>query len=102
MPKIRLTPEALQTKANELTSCMEDQRKVISDIATLINEVVEDWKGKAQEAFKAAFDEAKPVYDKFADPDMTNFIQFLNNYAKTMETLDVGQSTKAGNLTVGA
>ena len=100
MPKIRLTPEILQGKANELIACKEDQRKVIEDIARLIDEVVADWAGKAQEKFIAAFNDARPIYEKFADPDLDGFIKFLNNYALTMETLDAGQGTKAP--TVGA
>ncbi len=95
MPKIRLTPEILQGKANELTGCMEDQRQIINDIAKLIDEVVADWEGQAQKKFIAAFNEAKPIYDKFADPDLRVFVDFLNNYALTMETLDAGQGTKA-------
>lgn len=101
MPKIRLTPETLQAKANELEACKDDQRQVIADVATLIHDVVGDWKGKAQEAFIARFDEVKPVYDQFADPDLTEFVHFLNNYAMTMETLDVGHATRAANLNAG-
>ena len=101
MPKIKLTPDTLREKAGELNVCMEDQRKVISDVASLINNLVSDWQGKAQEAFIAAFEDVKPIYDKFADPDMTSFIGFLNNYANTMEDLDVGHSTKASGLTTG-
>jgi len=100
MPKIRLTPEIIQGKANELTACMEDQRQIIRDITKLIDEVVADWAGKAQEKFIAAFNEAKPIYEKFADPDLTSFVDFLNSYAMTMENLDAGQGTKTP--TVGA
>lgn len=89
MPKIRLTPEALQQKANEVTQCQEDQRKVIDDVASLINDIVADWEGEAQKGFIAAFESVRPTYEKFA-PDLSAFASFLTNYSQTMEYLDVG------------
>ena len=95
MPRIKLTPEILQGKADQLTGCMEDQRQIIRDITNLINEVVADWEGQAQKKFIADFEEARPVYEKFADPDLTRFVEFLKSYAMTMENLDAGQGTKS-------
>ena len=89
MPKIRLTPDVLQQKASEVTQCMDDQRQVIADVASLIEEVVADWEGEAQKGFINAFENVRPTYEKFA-PDLSNFANFLTNYSQTMEYLDVG------------
>ena len=89
MPKIRLTPEVLKQKSTEVTQCMDDQRQVIADVASLINDVVSDWEGEAQKGFIQAFENVRPTYEKFA-PDLSNFATFLSNYADTMEYLDVG------------
>ena len=89
MPKIRLTPDALQEKANQVKQCQEEQRQVISDVASLIDEIVSDWEGEAQKGFINAFENARPTYDKFV-PDLEAFSEFLTNYSQTMEYLDVG------------
>lgn len=89
MPKIRLTPEVLKTKAGEVQQCQQDQAEIINSVQEIIDNVVGDWEGEAQKGFKQAFDMAKPVYEKFA-PDLAKFADFLKNYADTMEYLDVG------------
>ena len=89
MPKIRLTSDVLQAKANELRQCQEEQKEIINSVQGVINDVVADWEGEAQKGFIQAFDAAKPAYEKFA-PDLEKFAEFLNNYAQTMEYLDVG------------
>ena len=89
MPKIRLTSDVLKQKAGEITQCMDDQKAVINDVARLIDEVVADWEGEAQKGFIAAFENVRPTYEKFA-PDLSDFANFLNNYANTFEYVDVG------------
>ena len=89
MPKIRLTSDVLKQRAGEVTQCMEDQQEIIRTVSRVIDEVVAEWEGEAQKGFISAFNEARPVYEKFA-PDLSNFADFLNNYANTMEYLDVG------------
>ena len=89
MPKIRLSPDALQAKANEVRQCQEEQKEIINSVQQLIDNVVADWEGEAQKGFIQAFDAAKPAYEKFA-PDLEKFAEFLKSYADTMEYLDVG------------
>ena len=89
MPKIRLSPDVLTSKAGELQQCQQDQADVIRTVQGVIDNVVADWEGEAQKGFIQAFDAAKPAYEKFA-PDLEKFAEFLNNYAQTMEYLDVG------------
>lgn len=88
MPKILLTPDVLREKATELTQCQEDQQQVIRDVQGLIDDIVSDWEGEAQQKFRAAFERRKVDYDKFA-PDMSRFADFLKNYSETMEYLDI-------------
>ena len=89
MPKIRLTPEVLKSKASEVQQCQQEQAEIIRSVQGVIDNVVADWEGEAQKGFIQAFDAAKPAYEKFA-PDLSKFADFLNSYADTMEYLDVG------------
>ncbi|MBQ6981740.1 MAG: WXG100 family type VII secretion target [Synergistaceae bacterium] len=89
MPKIRLTSDVLKQKSGEVTQCMEEQQEIIRKVAQVISDIVAEWEGEAQKAFIQKFDEARPVYEKFA-PDLSNFANFLTNYAETMEYVDVG------------
>ncbi len=89
MPKIRLTSDVLKQRAGEVTKCMEDQQQIIKMVSNVIDEVVADWEGEAQKGFISAFNQARPIYEKFA-PDLSNFASFLTTYADTMEYLDVG------------
>ena len=88
MPKIRLTPEVLKSKAGEIQQCQQEQVEIINSVQGVIDNVVGDWEGEAQKGFIQAFEAAKPAYQKFA-PDLERFSDFLNNYADTMEYLDV-------------
>ena len=89
MPKIRLTSDVLKQKAGEVMQCHDEQQEIIKSIANLINDVVADWEGEAQKGFINAFESVRPTYEKFGI-DMSAFADFLNNYAGTMEYLDVG------------
>ena len=88
MPKIRLSPDVLTSKAGELQQCQQDQADVIRTVQGVIDNVVADWEGEAQKGFIQAFDAAKPAYEKFA-PDLEKFSDFLKSYADTMEYLDI-------------
>ena len=88
MPKIRVTTEVLQQKANELEQCMEDQRQIIHDVATLIHEVVEDWQGEAQRGFIEAAAQKRPVYERFG-VDLSRFAHHLRDYASRIEYIDL-------------
>ena len=89
MPKIKVNTDALRHKANDLMQCQDDQRQIINDVANLIEDIVSDWEGKAQEGFISAFENARPVYDQF-QVDMAQFASYLEGFASTMEYLDIG------------
>ena len=87
MPKIMLRPEVLRHRATEIVQCMDDQTQIVRDVSMLIEDIVADWHGEAQKAFVGAFENARPVYEKFA-PDLKNFEEFLRRYAAVMEYHD--------------
>lgn len=89
MPRIRVNIDVLRQKANEFTECRNEQRQIIVDVANLIQDILLDWEGEAQTGFISAFETARPMYERFSG-DTSTFVNFLNNYAGTMEHLDVG------------
>lgn len=89
MPRIRVNIDVLRQKANEFTECRNEQRQIIVDVANLIQDILLNWEGEAQTGFISAFETARPMYERFSG-DTSTFVNFLNNYAGTMEYLDVG------------
>ena len=87
MPKIRVYPDALRAKANELILLGEDQREVIRYVSVIMEDLA-DWEGEAQKAFMQAFANVKPVYERFS-VDIYKFANHLVNYANTMEYIDI-------------
>ena len=87
MPKIMLRPEVLRHRASEIVQCMDEQAQIVRDVSALIEDIVADWEGETQKSFIRAFENVRPVYEKFA-PDMGNFEEFLRRYAAVMEYHD--------------
>lgn len=96
MPKIMLSPDSLRSASTTLTNCMNEQQEVINSVANLINEVVSDWEGDAQQGFIEAFERVRPVYESFA-PDLSDFAKFLNDYSNSMEYIDLGGGREIRN-----
>ena len=101
MPKIRLTSDVLKQKASEVAQYHDEQQEIINSVARLIDDVVADWEGEAQKGFIEAFNNVRPTYEKFG-VDMSAFADFLNNYANTMEYIDVGGREDIRSRAAGA
>ncbi len=95
--RIKLTPEALRDGAQRLSQMKADNDDVINRIDGLINGLVAEWHGEAQEAFANSYANKKATFQQFS-LDMEAFVRFLNRYAETMEEQEKMQATKAGSL----
>lgn len=77
MANIRIQPETLRSKANELLNykCTHDDN--MSHVTSLVNGLTDIWEGQALTAFQAAFQEMQPT--------ITNFSNMLEELAKKMQ-----------------
>ncbi len=78
MALIQVTPDLLNSKANELRGLKGQHDEAMSKMRTLIQGLNEVWKGDAQDAFLAKYESMQSTF--------TNFSQMLEEYAKLMNT----------------
>ncbi len=78
MALIQVTPDLLNSKANELRGLKSQHDEAMSKMRTLIQGLNEVWKGDAQDAFLAKYESMQSTF--------TNFSQMLEEYAKLMNT----------------
>lgn len=78
MAIIQVTPELLNSKANEVRSLKATHDDTMAKLRTLVLSLNETWKGEAQDAFVAKFESMQSNF--------TSFSNMLENYAKLMDT----------------
>ncbi len=77
MAKIRITPDELRSKAQEVRGKSQEHEAVIANITSLVNGLNAEWTGAAQDAYVAKFQEMQP---RFSD-----FLELLEAYAMNMD-----------------
>lgn len=78
MALIQVTPDLLNSKANELRTYKDQHDEAMAKMRSLIMGLNEVWKGDAQDAFLAKYESMQSTF--------TNFSQMLEDYAKLMDT----------------
>ena len=78
MALIQVTPDLLNSKANELRTYKDQHDEAMAKMRSLIMGLNEVWKGDAQDAFVAKYESMQPTF--------TTFSQMLEDYAKLMDT----------------
>ena len=78
MALIQVTPDLLNSKANDLRNLKSQHDEAMSKMRTLIMGLNEVWKGDAQDAFVAKYESMQSTFN--------NFSQMLEEYAKLMNT----------------
>ena len=78
MAIIQVTPEVLNSKANEVRSLKAQQDDTMAKLRSLVLALNETWKGEAQDAFVAKFESMQNSF--------TSFSEMLEGYAKLMDT----------------
>ena len=78
MALIQVTPDLLNSKANDLRTLKGQHDEAMAKMRTLIMGLNEIWKGDAQDAFVAKYESMQSTF--------TNFSQMLEDYAKLMNT----------------
>ena len=78
MALIQVTPDLLNSKANELRGLKAQHDEAMSKMRTLILGLNEVFKGDAQDALVAKYESMQPTFN--------NFSQMLEEYAKLLNT----------------
>ncbi len=78
MALIQVSPDLLNSKANELRSLKAQHDEAMTKMRSLIMGLNEVWKGDAQDAFVQKYESMQPTF--------TNFTNMLEDYAKLMDT----------------
>ena len=97
MPLIKLTPELLRDGANRLAKAKEDNQNAIANLNSIVDGLVSDWHGEAQDAFAASYARKKQTFESFS-LDIPNLIEALTRFANTMEDQEKLQAGKAAGL----
>lgn len=64
--QIRVSPETLQTRANEYGKASNDVNTILSNLSNLQEQLRSEWEGAAFQGFDAQFNELKPKVTQFA------------------------------------
>lgn len=79
MAIIQVTPEMLRSKASEVRSIKSNHDNIVNQITSLVRNLNSQWKGAAQDAFLAR-------YNEFNSTTFVTFTNMLEGYAKLMDT----------------
>ncbi len=86
--QIRLTPDDMRGRSREYHSEGEKFQETINNMERLLNQLQEEWEGKASEAFKARFEELKPAFNQTKEL-IDDIAQKLEGTANQLENLDL-------------
>ena len=70
MASIRVTPETLESKGNDLVGYAGDLSDILSSIDSKISEIIDGWDGLSQDAYFDMYTTMKQSLDKF--PELVN------------------------------
>ena len=63
---IRVSPDTLQTGANDYGKASSDVNTILSNLSNLQEQLRSEWEGAAFQSFNAQFNELKPKITQFA------------------------------------
>ena len=92
MANIKITPEMLKGKSNELRGLKTEHEAVMARITNLVNSLGEQWSGDAQQAFQQSYQGMAPTFQKFVEI-LEGYSKLMDKAAQDMESTD--QSIKA-------
>lgn len=95
MAEIRIDPETLKGKAQELNGYKANHDEAIQHITTLVSSLGEIWAGQAMTAFTTAFEGMKPTFTDFA-AQLEELSSKMNQAAAEMEAADQAAASKMG------
>ena len=96
MALIQVTPELLRGKAGNLRSLKSQHDDTMRQIKTLVDGLVEQWKGDAQTAFVQKFNSMQPTFNQFSEM-LENFAKLMDASANDLEQADLNAKNRIAN-----
>ena len=93
MSLISLTPDELRQRAQQYSNEADKVNQTITTMGNLLNQLQNEWKGEASQAYAERYNELKPNFDKMEEL-IREISQALNTSADTYEQTD--QSLASG------
>ena len=87
MSLISLTPDELRQRAHQYSAEADKVNQVIQTMGNLLNQLQNEWKGEASQAYAERYNELKPSFDKMEEL-IREISQALNTSADTYEQAD--------------
>ena len=97
MAKIEITPETLESQANQLNTLKGQHEEVYNKIKSLVSDVSSEWKGEANAAFVQSFQTNEAVFKKFAE-DVESFRQRMVTAAQEMRQAEESVKAKMSQM----
>ena len=95
--EILVTPERLEEEARNLTTSKEEHDNSLNEMESVVNGLLQYWRGEAQDAFANSFRNKKQTFENFS-LDLENFVKYLNDFAMIMRDQEKLQVGKAASL----
>lgn len=86
MAQIEINTDSVRQKSSDIRNICETHAELVSKLGNLVNSM-SDWKGEAQTAFTAKYQQMQPILNKF-DESMREFAQVMDEGAANMENAD--------------
>ena len=87
MSTIKITPDVLRGKANEVRSLRAQHDDVIKRMRSLVNGLSDSWLGQAQSAFVSQFESMQSTFSAFSEL-MESYAKKMDVAATTMQQTD--------------
>ncbi len=94
---IKLTPELIREGASKLMNAKNNNESAIDKLNGIIDGLVSDWHGEAQDAFAASYARKKATFQSFS-VDLEHLIEALKKFADAMESMEKEKAGIAANL----
>lgn len=95
-----VTPEELQSSAARISSIGQEWTKEVDSIYAAVNELNVTYRGEASAQFSKQLEGYRNDFNA-AVKTLNDYIEFLNNYAKDIQTVEDDLKQQASQLSVG-
>ena len=92
MAEIKVTPQEIKTKADNLRQYNSQFRQQVEKLVGYEQQLAGMWEGEAQKAFRTAFNQDKGKMDRFAE-NIDKFAQAMDNIMEAYSSAE--QSNQA-------
>lgn len=95
-----VTPEELEASASKVEGKTNEFNKAYNSIYTAVSDLRVTYKGNASDAFNQRIEGYRNDFSA-AEKALTNYVQFLREYATKMKSTENDIQSKANALSVG-